>query len=304
MIAVIDLGTNTFNLVVGERNSFSKRILYSRSIGVGLGKNGIQHGMLTREAMVRGWHALALLQQDARKFTNDPILAVGTSALRNAQNVKAFSDGMEEQLGILLHLIDGAEEARLIWEGVRASGALDDGTQLLVDIGGGSVEFIIGNDRQLFWKKSFEIGMARMLALFPLEEPIQPEKLAIIDTWLRENLHPLFDTLHKFNVKRLVGSAGSFDTLSSMHAFQLGESYLHGRQLFWEIPLADFRYLYQQILSASHEERLAMPGMLPIRAEMIVYAAVLIRLLADKLNSPSIVCSHYALREGILFAGL
>jgi exopolyphosphatase/guanosine-5'-triphosphate,3'-diphosphate pyrophosphatase len=304
MIAVIDLGTNTFNLVVGERNSFSKRIIYSRSMGVGLGKNGIQAGMLTQDAMERGWHALALLQQDAQKFTHEPILAVGTSALRNAHNVKDFAAGMQTQLGIQLHLIDGDEEARLIWEGVRASGALDDGTQLVVDIGGGSVECIIGNDRQLFWKKSFEIGMARMLALFPLEEPVQPEKLALIDTWLRENLHPLFDTLQKFNVKRLVGSAGSFDTLSTIDASHKGESYLHGRQLFWEIPQADFRQLYQQILSASFEERLAMPGMLPIRAEMIVYAAVLIRLLADKLNTPNIVCSHYALREGILFAGL
>jgi len=304
MIAVIDLGTNTFNLVVGEGNGNARRIVHQSSIGVGLGKDGIQSGEISPAAFERGLTAFAALCQRACSHGATTIKAIGTSALRNARNAPHFRESLLQQHQIDLIIINGAEEARLIWEGVRHSGALENQPQLLIDIGGGSVEFIICTDRQILWEQSIEIGMARLNELFPLSDPIEAANIANADTWLREKIQPVFDAIQRFDIHQLVGSAGSFDTLSEMDAHYKNQLYLWSHSNSWELQREDFSRLYNQLLLADHAERLALPGMQSIRANMIVYAVILIRLLADRLLTNNIICSRYALREGVLFSGI
>lgn len=302
MRAVIDLGTNTFNLVVGEGNGHARRIIHQSSLAVGLGKDGIQAGEISPPAYARGLAAFAELYQLARKKGATNIQAIGTSALRNARNGQQFSGDLLQQYKLSLRIISGVEEARLIWEGVRHSGALENQPQLLLDIGGGSVEFIICTDRQIFWEQSIEIGMARLNELFPLSDPVDAASIAAADTWLREKIHPVFDAIEKYDIRQLVGSAGSFDTLSEMDAHRKSQLYLWSHSNSWALERDDFNALYNQLLLADRAERLGLPGMQPIRVDMIVYAVILIRLLADRLKTNNIICSRFALREGVLFS--
>jgi len=303
MIAVIDLGTNTFNLVVGEGNGNARRIVHQSSVGVGLGKDGIQAGEISTAAFERGLAAFADLYDKAREKGATTIKAIGTSALRNARNGVEFRDKLLKNHGVDLRIINGLEEARLIWEGVRHSGALENKPQLLIDIGGGSVEFIICTDRQMLWEQSIEIGMARINELFPLNDPIDAANIAAVDTWLREKIHPVFDAVQRYDIGQLVGSAGSFDTLSELDAQHKNQGYLWSHSNSWALHHEDFSRVYNQLLHSDRAERAALPGMPTIRVDMIVYAVVLIRLLADRLRSYNIVCSRYSLREGVLFSG-
>jgi len=304
MIAVIDLGTNTFNLVVGEGNGHTRRIVHQSSIAVGLGQGGIQSGEISPAAFERGLDAFAALFHLAREKGAKTVQAIGTSALRNAKNGQLFKLALHEKHQVDLKIINGSEEALLIWEGVRHSGALENHSQLLIDIGGGSVEFIICTDRQIVWKQSIEIGMARLNALFPISDPPDAATIAAADTWFREKIHPVFDAIQHFDIRRLVGSAGSFDTLSELDADHKNQRYLWKHGNSWSLSREDFNALYNKLLLASRAERLSMPGMQPIRVDMIVYAVILIRLLADRSKTENIVCSRFALREGVLFSNV
>ncbi len=304
MIAVIDLGTNTFNLVVGEANGHARRIVHHSSIAVGLGKDGMLAGEIGPAAFERGLTAFADLYERARSHGAHTIQAIGTSALRNAKNSLQFQDKIRENHQLDLKIISGREEARLIWAGVKHSGALENLPQLLIDIGGGSVEFIICTDRQLIWEQSIEIGMARINELFPLSDPIEAANIANVDTWLREKIHPVFAAIDKYDIRQLVGSSGSFDTLSEMDAHHKNQLYVWSHSHSWALDRDDFNRLYNQLMLADRSERQAFPGMAPIRVDMIVFAIILIRLLADRLKTENIVCSRYSLREGVLFSGL
>ncbi len=300
MTGVIDLGTNTFNLVVGSAQGNNIHLQHTASVAVGLGKGGIESGLIQPDAFERGIAAMKQLTLEAQAAGASKLKAVGTSALRNAANALSFVEEVYRATGVTIQIIDGLQEAQLIWEGVRLSGALNSTNSLLIDIGGGSVEFIIGNERQLQNAISLEIGMARLNTLFPLEDPVSPAQLADIDTWLREKLEPAVDLLKRYPVQQFCGSAGSFDTLSELHA------HLHLQQSSWKnassylLQRSDFDELYELLLLADRTTRASMPGMAPIRVDMIVYAVILIRLLADKLKCSEISCSKYSLREGLL----
>ena len=186
MTGIIDLGTNTFNLVVGSAQG--KHIHPQHGFGGRrLGKRRHRKRSHQPDAFERGIAAMKQLTVEAQAAGASKLKAVGTSALRNAANALSFVEEVYRATGVTIQIIDGLQEAQLIWEGVRLSGALSSTNSLLIDIGGGSVEFIIGNERQLQNAISLEIGMARLNSLFPLEDPVSPAQLADIDTWLREN---------------------------------------------------------------------------------------------------------------------
>ncbi len=298
--AVIDLGTNTFNLAVGQRGATGLELLHTASVAVGLGRGGIQEGFITEEALVRAMEALAQFQQTAVKMGAEELAAIGTSALRNAKNAAVLQRRALEELGLQVEVIDGQAEAELIYQGVQASGALGATPHLIVDIGGGSVEFIYGSKNALLWKTSLEIGMARLNALFPLSDPITPELLAGSETWLRERLGPVLEQISTYQIRRLTGSAGSFDTLLALE--NAGAAAAHPR--FNLLPVHRFRHWYEYLLTASRAERAALPGMKPVRVDMMVYAMLLMRLLTDAMGVRDIQCCSWSLREGALGSAL
>ena len=157
-IAIIDLGTNTFNLVIAEKSSKGHTILHQERIAAKMGVGGINHGYITTEGIRRVIQALKEIKLTIENWHVTKVQAFGTSALRSAKNGIELVEKIYSEVGIEVKIITGEEEAELIYQGVRSAVPLGPSKSLIVDIGGGSVEFIIGNESEVFWKQSFEIG--------------------------------------------------------------------------------------------------------------------------------------------------
>jgi exopolyphosphatase/guanosine-5'-triphosphate,3'-diphosphate pyrophosphatase len=295
--AVIDMGTNTFHLLLVELHGKEFKTIYKEKIAVKLGQGGITQNQITPEAEKRALHTLEHFKNliDGEKI--DQIFAFATSAVRNATNGPDFVHKVKEQLGIQIHVISGEEEAQLIYEGIHFSGALDQHTSLMMDIGGGSVEFIIGNAQEVFWKRSFEIGGQRLLDAFHYHDPILPEEVEKLELYCGEKLQPLLEAIATYQPSGFVGASGTFDTLIDMYYATMLQCKLTGEHVF-ELPVKDFYQLFQLLVTKNRAERLLIPGMIAMRVDMIVVASCLIDFILQHVQVESIRCSHYSLKEG------
>lgn len=297
-LAIIDLGTNTFHLLVAELEGNHFKILYIEREAVKIGMGGINDGIITDAAIARALTTLRGFKDALTPFQPSRILAFGTSALRNAKNGGAVAEKIKQHTGIECKIISGDEEADYIYYGVRAAIKLGNEKSLIVDIGGGSVEFIIGNQNEIFWKRSFEIGGQRLLERFQKHDPISKEELEHLYHYLSENLKELFQALQQHPVKTLVGSSGTFDTLSDIYCIREGIS--QGNTPETPLTLSSFYEIYEQLLSKNRAERLQIPGMIELRVDMIVVACALIQFLLHEYPFENIRVSSYSLKEGVL----
>lgn len=295
--AIIDMGTNTFHLLLVELIGSDFSTIYKEKIAVKLGQGGISHNQITADAEKRALHTLTHFKHliDGEGITE--IFAFATSSVRNADNGPDFVQKVKEQLDIHIHVISGEEEAQLIYEGIHFSGALDEETHLMMDIGGGSVEFIIGNAKEALWKKSFEIGGQRLLDAFHYHDPILPEEVQKLEQYCGEKLQPLLEAIATFKPSGFVGASGTFDTLIDMHFAAQLQCKLTGQHVF-ELPVPAFYELFQLLITKNRAERLQLPGMIAMRVDMIVVASCLIDFILQHLSVSSMRCSHYSLKEG------
>ncbi|MHA7131705.1 Ppx/GppA phosphatase family protein [Algoriphagus namhaensis] len=297
--AVIDMGTNTFHLLIVEIKEGSFYTIYKEKIPVKLGKGGINQNRLEEDAMERAFDALTHFKHVIELKGIEEVFAFATSAVRNAANGSSFVRAVNERLDISIQVISGEEEAQLIYEGIKLSGSLNGHTDLMMDIGGGSVEFIIGNEKEAFWKQSFEIGGQRLLELFHHHDPILPEEVDKMYVYLEEKLAPLLQAIDQYQPSGLVGASGTFDTLTDIYFESMLQCKLTGRHVF-QLPVRDYLQIHESLLSKNREEREIIPGMIPMRVDMIVVASCLIRFILKYLDLQSITCSHYALKEGAI----
>jgi len=273
------------------------KTIYKEKIAVKLGQGGITNNQITPEAETRALHTLGHFKNLIDGEAISQVFAFATSAVRNATNGPDFVNKVKEQLGIQIHVISGEEEAQLIYEGIHFSGALDERTSLMMDIGGGSVEFIIGNADQVFWKRSFEIGGQRLLDAFHYHDPILPEEVEKLEQYCGEKLQPLLEAIATFKPSGFVGASGTFDTLIDMYYATMLQCKLTGEHVF-ELPVNHFYQLFQLLVTKNRAERLLIPGMIAMRVDMIVVASCLIDFILQRLQVESIRCSHYSLKEG------
>ena len=295
--AVIDMGTNTFHLLLVELDGKEFKTIYKEKIAVKLGQGGITQNQITPEAEKRAVHTLGHFKNMIDGETINQVFAFATSAVRNATNGPDFVKKVKEELGIQIHVISGEEEAQLIYEGIHFSGALDEHSYLMMDIGGGSVEFIIGNAQEAFWKQSFEIGGQRLLDAFHYHDPILPEEVEKLEQYCAEKLQPLLDAIERYKPSGFVGASGTFDTLIDMYYATMLQCKLTGQHVF-ELPVSDFYQLFQLLVTKNRAERLLIPGMIAMRVDMIVVASCLIDFILQHVQVESIRCSHYSLKEG------
>lgn len=298
-IAIIDMGTNTFHLLIAEAGTLHYHILHREHVQVKIGLNGINDGLITDAACDRAIAAMMRFQTSIHRHAVSKVLAFGTSALRSARNAPQLASRIAEKTGIDVSIISGDEEADLIFDGIRAALHLGAERNLVIDIGAGSVEFIIGNAHQLDWKQSFEIGGQRLLERFQKHDPITAEEITSLDAYFEEVLQPLFDALLTFKPTVLVGSSGSFDTLSDIHCIRQG---IYQAERAPETPLTckAFYEIYEELIHKNREQRMAIPGMISMRVDMIVVACCLIRFIFDKHPFKRIRVSSYSLKEGVL----
>ncbi len=297
-IAIIDLGTNTCNLLIAEYDNSNYLILYQGKEVVKLGKNGIDKNQLTSDGLERAILAIRKHQERIKKHNADKTIIIATSAIREAVNKDWFQEKIKENTGLDLLVVSGEKEAELIFKGVKlAFGEIEDHS-LILDIGGGSNEFILTNAGQPIWKESFPLGMARIIEQIPPSDPITPEEITKINDWFESRLEPLWNRLQNSNLSMMIGCSGAFDTLADLiDQTDAGSK----TRIMQEVTIYDFNLIYEKLIASTTAERMKMKGMEPIRIEMIVPSVIFIKMVTERLKIHKIFQTDFALREGVLY---
>lgn len=297
------MGTNTFHLLIVELPTTAGEkplVLLRTKAGVRLGEGGISQGLIAPDAYARALHTLAGFKEEIELHGVTETRATATSAVRVTRNGAELVRDIFGQTGIRVDVISGDREAELICAGIRQAVPLGAESHLLVDIGGGSVEFIIANETTIFWKQSFEIGAQRLLdRFFPEAEGIFPAAaVGAEQEYLGAVLAPLLAATQRYQPVSLVGASGSFDSLADMQEQQLrAEADLPP---YTELAISSFQTSYRHLLSGNRVQRAALPGIMPMRADMLVVASVLIDFVLGMTGLTRIRASAYALKEGLL----
>jgi exopolyphosphatase/guanosine-5'-triphosphate,3'-diphosphate pyrophosphatase len=298
-IAIIDMGTNTFHLLIAEEEGKGFNIILRDRLAVKIGMGGINDGIITEAAIHRALVAMQSFKNTLDQHLVNKVYAFGTSAMRNAKNNHEVTQKIKSVTGIDINIISGDEEAQYIYLGVKA--ALDMGTEtnLIVDIGGGSIEFIIANQEKVFWKRSFEIGAQRLLEKYQKHDPIiNPEIIALNALFDRE-LTPLFAEIERYKPAVMVGSSGTFDTLSDIFCIK-HDIHKSFEEIETPLTLEGFYEIYKDLITRNRASRMLIPGMIEMRVDMIVVACCLVRYLLEKYEFNRIRVSTYSLKEGVL----
>ncbi len=297
-IAIIDLGTNTFHLLIAEINENKPKVIFQETIAVKLGEGGMRDGMINDLAFDRGVSAIRQFKTSIDHHGVFQIKAFATSALRSALNSENFIKKIVTETGIKIEIIDGNREAELIFSGVRAAINMKDQSSLIMDIGGGSVEFIICDQDQLLWKKSFDIGSARLMDQFHKSDPISESNISELHSYLNLVLTDLNTQLSIQKPKQLIGSAGAFETFASM----LDPNFIiQFEKPEFTIDLDQFKKISKFIIESNHEERAVTAGIPAVRVDMIVVATLLTRYVLDLHEFKTLKLSTHSLKEGVLF---
>ena len=298
-IGVIDLGTNTFHLLVAELNDGRMSIIHRERQAVKIGMGGINQGVIQDDAIERAVRCLQGFKATLDLEHVVKVQALGTSALRTATNGGAVIRAIKEKTGIEVQIISGEQEAEYIYYGVRAAMDLGTSPALIVDIGGGSVEFIVADRTQIHWKASYPIGAQRMLERYHRHDPILLKECDALQAHYIESLAPLQKAMSDFRPNVLVGSSGTFDTLSEIYCRR---NQLPFRSEHPETPLTveAFREIHAELVSKDRSDRMNIPGMIEMRVDMIVVASFLIQYLVDQYSFQKIRVSSFSLKEGVL----
>ncbi len=301
VFAVIDLGTNTFNLLIGETlpdNTF--RRLFNTKIAVKLGEGTINSGYIGDAPFQRGISALKQYQQYILDYNVETEFAFATSAIRSASNGPDFVKAALEEAKISVTVIDGDEEAELVYYGNRMAVKMSEQISLIMDIGGGSTEFILANNDTVFWKKSFKLGAARLLDRFKPNDPITEQEIKAFHDYLRTELLPLREAVKQYQPQELIGSSGAFDSVVDLIGGEFNHPLISDGQTEYHISLGEYDLISSKIKASTLQERYEMPYLINMRADMMVISVVLIDHILKELNLNVFKTSTFSLKEGVI----
>lgn len=300
-LAIIDLGTNTFNLLVADTLSDGQYdILHNSKIPCQLGRGGVHQSVLLDEAIERAMSALREQLDIASKYKVKKVYAFATSAVRSAQNGHLLVARSVSELGLPIHVVSGNEEARLIYLGVRQAVPLTDKPSLIIDIGGGSIEMIICSKTDVFWEKSYPLGMARLLGMFEPSDPITPTEILRLETHFDSLMGDFFEAVSRFSPRTLAGASGSFETFQLMVRNLLYHEPVKQIPICSNLSCADFDRLQSMIIQSTRQQRLEMKGLESSRVDYITLAAIFVHYILRKIPFTTMWVSEFSLKEGVL----
>lgn len=297
-VCVIDLGTNSFHaLIVDAYPNRSFQVVDQLKERVHLGEHGLSQHVLTEDAVHRALEALKRIRLLAEGWNVEEFVAYATSAIREAANGGDFVAYVGEEIGIDVRPIPGSLEARLIYQGVRRTVELPDAA-LIVDIGGGSTECIVGDSGASYFAASLKLGAARMAEDFVTTDPISDEELEVIRAHFRSELEATYAAAREHGVRELIGSSGTMENLADICRLRSGDT---SRSIYLQSYAADdFLAVTDAVLSSSRSEREAIKGLEEKRLDQIAAGAALADTLLRDLEIDNVRISPSALREGIV----
>ncbi len=301
-VAVIDIGTNTINLLIADtRQDNTYNIILETAYPAKLGKGGISDKQILPDAMERGMTALKIHLETIERYHAEKVVCIATSAMRDATNSREFIQKVHDEFGLGIRIIDGKKEAQLIFDGVKQVTPIGRQPVVILDIGGGSNEVIIANSNGVIWKHSFNLGVARLLDMFRPSDPVTKDEIKALEAHFRKELKPLFDAVREQPVETLIGASGSFDTIAAMIAAEYHPYFDIMLATTYHIPLNYFHELNRKLLKSSYKERLKMKKMVIHRIDTIVLAGIFINFILRELNIKEVWQCSFALKEGTVY---
>ncbi|MCX6158816.1 MAG: Ppx/GppA phosphatase family protein [Ignavibacteriota bacterium] len=303
ILAAIDIGTNSFHLVTAKVNDKGiVKILSKDKEVVRLGKSSSDMKYISPDAMERAVSTLKRFKIICDSF-NAEIRAVATSATREALNRDEFINKVSERTGINIEVVSGFEEARLIYLGILQAINVYDNRILLVDIGGGSTEFLVGEKGQVHYANSIKLGAVRLTEKFFNEGKFRKENIENARLHVRSLINPIVRHIKEQKYDFVVGTSGTITTLGSMvYSKNAGEE-------FSEFNFNNFKYtdtelsgIVKEILGSDNVQQIKLlDGLDSQRADIISAGAIILEQIVKEIGIKDITLSSYALREGILF---
>ncbi|MGC8552876.1 MAG: Ppx/GppA phosphatase family protein [Phycisphaerae bacterium] len=299
-IAAIDIGTNSLHMVVVEvTQQLGFKVLSSEKDLTKLGHSALVKHVLTRSSMEHTLSVLGRYRRIAQQLECDRILAYATSAVRESVNGGDFVQAAKERLGMDVHVISSSEEARLIYLAVRQGVDFQDQPVLIVDIGGGSAEFIVGTAQKALMLESRKVGASRLTQQFVHSDPISRRDLRALQKHIKKLLRPVLRRAKELGVRRIIGTSGTMENLAAMCAGLHGEEETR-RRILSRMLREDFDDIFTELLQMDVDERRGIAGLDPGRAEQILAGAAVVNYVFEQINAPAIDVSDRAMREGMI----
>lgn len=298
-IAAIDIGSNSIHMVIAEVRDGHFEILDRAKEMVGLARGTLTEGRLSADALEAGFQTIARFQRLARRQGADPILAVATSAVREAENGGELALRAWEELQLQIDVVTGADEARFIFLAARHSIDFRGERPLVVDVGGGSVELIYAREGEVRWQESLKLGVVRLTERFLRSDPPKRREIEALRTFVRRSLEELFERARRDPPSLLVGTSGTLLNLVAMgQAAKEGKvpESLHNRTL----DRRDLARLAERILTVDADKRSRLPGLDRKRSDLAPAGVILAEVLLDGFRCAQLRACEWALREGIL----
>jgi len=305
-LAAIDIGTNSVHMVIVriDPQLATFTIVAREKDTVRLGDRDPKSNNLTSAAMNRAIAALKRCVELAKSLETDNIIAVATSATREARNGQDFLAQIQTEVGLTVNLISGPEEARRIYLGVFSGMDFQQHPHVIIDIGGGSTELILADRQDVRFLSSTKVGAVRLTQDFIHSDPISVKELAVLRAYVRGMLERSVDEIKQRltpqeTTVKLVGTSGTIETLATLTALQTQREVPNPLQGY-TISQKDVRDWVKKLASLTYPERFALAGLSDRRAEIILAGAVILQEAMAMLNLTSITICERALREGMI----
>ncbi len=299
-IGALDLGSNSFHLLVADVHPDGSFESITREKDMlRLGDEVGRDGRISELSIGRAVESVRHMKQLADASGATEVLAKATSAIRSAANGSEVVDRIEEATDINVEVISGQEEARLIFAAIRASVVIDPAPALCIDLGGGSVELMVGDATRLLWATSLNLGVGRLTERFIHSDPPAKTERRALEEHLRDALSAVAPEIDGFAPRMAVGSSGTLSDLAAMVFAQRGGDEPRSRNQL-TVARDDFLALHEQIIRTKSSDRRRMTGLEEKRAELVVAGSLFLAVAMDVLAFDSLTISEWALREGIV----
>jgi len=297
-LAAIDIGTNSLHMIVVRvRADLSFEVIDREKEMVRLGAGGLDGRALTPEAMHAALQVMSKFRRLADSHGVDEIIAVATSATREAENGSEFLKAIIEKTGIRPRVISGTEEARLIHQAAAYGVGLAGEVGVVIDIGGGSVEITRGVGLTMETGRSFKIGVIRLTERFVKSDPLAARDQRKLTRFIENETGKFLGQIAKQGFDRVIGTSGTIQSIGAVALAERGESTtLRNRR----VTAKQIRRVRKQLLERDLEERLRVPGLEPRRADLAVAGSILLDAIVRRLGAADVTLCDLSLREGII----
>lgn len=300
-LAAIDVGTNSFHLIVVRMDTRTGRfkIINREKEFVRLGEGSTDMKHLSRDAMNRALTTLKRFKRVAGGLHAE-IRAIGTSAVREALNKKDFLQRVKRETGISIEVASGVEEARLIYLGVLQALPVYNNQLLLIDIGGGSTEFLVGKKGDVLFDHSLKLGAVRLTDRFFRDRGGMSKKIRQCREYIAGTLLPVVRELKKIEYQTVIGTSGTIQNIARMILEEKNSDNVLSFNSY-SFTRKDLKSVIEKVIEAAvHDSLDELKGLDPNRLDIIVGGTLILEQLFDQLNIQELTVSQYGMREGII----